>query len=67
VSLRELHALVRELVPDAGAVSWTGRARTAGPVDTARIAKDLGWTPAVSLEDGVRRLLVAHARAVARA
>jgi nucleoside-diphosphate-sugar epimerase len=67
VSLRELHALVRELVPDAGAVSWTGRARTAGPVDTARIAKDLGWTPAVSLEDGLRRLLVPRPRAVASA
>jgi nucleoside-diphosphate-sugar epimerase len=67
VSLRELHALVRKLVPEAGDAIWTGRARSAGPVDTARIAEDFGWAPAVSLEDGLRRLLVPHARTVARA
>lgn len=57
VSLAELHALVRELVPNAGRALWSGRARTAGPVDTSRIAADLGWTPTVSLREGLRRML----------
>ena len=63
VSLRELHALVRELVPGAGRAIWSSRvARSAGPVDISRIARDLGWRPAVSLRDGLRELLVPRSR-----
>ena len=58
VSLRELHALVSELVPDAGRALWSGRARSAGPVDISRIAEDFGWRPRVALKDGLRELLV---------
>jgi nucleoside-diphosphate-sugar epimerase len=57
VSLRELHALVRALVPGAGRAIWSGRARTAGLVDTRRIEEDLGWTPSISLHKGLAELL----------
>lgn len=57
VSLRELHALVRALVPGAGRATWSGRGRTAGPVETRRIEEDLGWTPSISLHKGLAELL----------
>lgn len=57
VSLRELHALVRALVPGAGRAIWSGRARTAGPVETRRIAEDLGWAPSISLHEGLAEML----------
>lgn len=58
VCLRELHALVRELVPAAGRAIWSSQvARSAGPVDTSRITEDLGWKPAVSLRDALREWL----------
>lgn len=61
VSLRELHALVCELVPNAGRAMWSSQvARSAGPVDTTRISEDMGWRPAVSLRDGLRELLVSQ-------
>ncbi|HZZ93238.1 MAG TPA: NAD(P)-dependent oxidoreductase [Usitatibacter sp.] len=64
VSLRELHALVRELVPAAGRVTWGSKlARSAGPVDTSRIAEELGWRPAVSLRDGLKQTLASRVRA----
>jgi UDP-glucose 4-epimerase len=61
VSLRELHALVRELVPGAGRAMWSSQvARSAGPVDISRIAHDLGWRPTWSLRDGLRQILFAQ-------
>jgi UDP-glucose 4-epimerase len=61
VSLRQLHALVGEMAPGAGRALWSGRGRTSGPVDTSRIAQDLGWRPRVALKDGLRGLLAATA------
>ena len=64
VTLQELHDLVCELVPAAGRVSWSGRAKSAGPVDVTRISMDLGWRPVVSLKDGVREALSSRQRAL---
>jgi succinate-semialdehyde dehydrogenase/glutarate-semialdehyde dehydrogenase len=63
VSLRELHGLVREIEPRAGEALWSGRARSVGPVDTARIKHDLGWAPRVTLRDGLAQLLSREPRA----
>jgi len=61
ISLRELHALLCELVPRCGRAIWSSQvARSAGPVDTSRIEEDLGWRPAVSLRDGLRETLLAQ-------
>lgn len=57
VSLRELHATVRRLSPGAGKVNFTGRARSAGPVDTSRLRQDLGVTPAIDLPRGIAAIL----------
>jgi nucleoside-diphosphate-sugar epimerase len=58
VSLRDLHALVCELVPGAGRAIWSSQVvRSAGPVDTSCIAEDLGFRPAVPLRDGLREWL----------
>lgn len=57
VSLRELHELVRELRPGTGRALWSGQARSAGQVDIARIGRELGWQPSVSLKDGLRDVL----------
>ncbi|MGD9829035.1 MAG: NAD-dependent epimerase/dehydratase family protein [Hyphomicrobiaceae bacterium] len=57
VSLRDLHAAVRRQRPAAGRASFSGRARSAGPVDTTRLREDLGVTPAVGLADGLAAIL----------
>jgi nucleoside-diphosphate-sugar epimerase len=58
VSLRQLHALVCELVPGAGRALWSSQlARSAGPVDTSRISQDLGWRPTVALREGLQEML----------
>ena len=63
MSMRELHALVRELVPTAGRAIWSSQvARSAGPVDTSRIAEDLGWRPVTSVRDGLAEILMPQAR-----
>ncbi len=67
VSLHELHALVGEIVPGTGRALWSGRARSAGLVDTTRIAADLGWRPAISLKEGLRQVLAPEPRGAARA
>lgn len=67
VSLRELHALVREMVPGAGRAIWSSQlARSAGPVDTSRIERDLGWRPTISLRDGLRDVLLARTRSTSQ-
>lgn len=57
VSLQGLHDLVREIEPGAGRAIWSGRARSAGPVDVGRIGNDLGWRPTISLREGIRDVL----------
>ena len=64
MSLRELHALVCELVPTAGRATWSSQvARSAGPVDTSRIAEDLNWRPAVTVREGLADMLGLQTRA----
>jgi len=53
-SLQEMHAAVRRIVPGAGNANFSGRGKSAGPVDTSRMRADLGFTPSVSLEEGLR-------------
>ena len=54
LSLKEFHAAVREIVPSAGAVVWSGRGSSAGPADTRRLREDLGFAPAVSVRAGLQ-------------
>lgn len=55
LSLRDLHGVVCRIAPGSGRALWSGRARSAGRVDTTRLRTDLGWRPTVAAEDGVRR------------
>jgi len=62
VSFAAFHAAIRRAVPTAGRVTFTGRGRRAGQVDTTRIRADLGYAPAFEIDAGVRDLLAEHAR-----
>lgn len=66
VTLRDFHRAVCELAPGAGRAIWSGSARSAGPADTTRARTDLGWTPAVTLHEGLRQDLSAHKRTSSR-
>lgn len=57
ISLRAFHDRVRALVPRAGDVRFTGRARDMGPVDISRIATDLDFRPRYSVDEGLREIL----------
>jgi UDP-glucose 4-epimerase len=57
VSLRDLHRAVAVASPRAGMVTWGRPARSSGPVDTSRIANDLGFIPRVQLADAIRDCL----------
>ncbi len=53
LSLEEMHAAVRSLVPKAGRALFKGQGKSSGPVDTSRLREDLGFTPGVTLEQGL--------------
>ena len=53
LSLYEYAALVRQLFPRSGQVTFCGRARSFGPVDTERIQTDLRYVPRVGVRDGL--------------
>jgi nucleoside-diphosphate-sugar epimerase len=57
VSLQEIHEITRQVVPQAGAVTFTGQGREIGPMDTTRIRQDLGFTPRYGIADGIRAML----------
>jgi UDP-glucose 4-epimerase len=59
LSLYEYAALVRQLFPGSGQVTFCGRARSLGPVDTERIQTDLGCVPRMSVRDGLRSMFAA--------
>jgi nucleoside-diphosphate-sugar epimerase len=53
LSLKEFHAAVRAIAPDAGNVLWSGRGRNAGPIDTRRMRENLGVMPRLSVAAGL--------------
>ena len=53
VSLNELTEIMRQVAPECGTVTFTGRGREAGAVDTSRIRRDLGFEPRYSIADGL--------------
>lgn len=58
VSFKEYHALIKSLVPSAGDVRFTGRGmRGGGRMDTKRMREDLGVTPTITVEQGLREEL----------
>lgn len=59
ISLRNLHEHVRQIVPMAGDVVFSGRARSAGPLDLSRARDDLAFRPRFNIEDALRHLLEA--------
>jgi nucleoside-diphosphate-sugar epimerase len=54
VSLQKLTEIMRQVAPECGPVTFTGRGREAGAVDTTRIRQDLGFEPQYSVADGLR-------------
>jgi UDP-glucose 4-epimerase len=58
MTLEAMHAAVRRLVPGAGRALFSGQGKSSGPVDTSRLRNDLGFTPSVSVEDGLRNDLL---------
>ena len=59
ISLRALHDQVRQIVPTAGDVVFSGRARSAGPLDLNRAHDDLGFRPRFKIVDVLQDLLAA--------
>jgi UDP-glucose 4-epimerase len=53
LTLKEFHAAIRDLVPNAGQVQWAGRSRSAGPVDLTRLRGDLGYVPSITVARGL--------------
>lgn len=56
LSLSEYGATIHALFPGSGAVTFSERARSLGPVDTERIRRDLDWIPCVNVSDGLRMM-----------
>lgn len=56
ISLTEYSAHVARLFPRAGPIAFSGRARSLGPVDTTRIRDDLGCTPRITVQEGLRTM-----------
>jgi UDP-glucose 4-epimerase len=59
LSLRDFHAAVRRVVPSAGDARFGAKpgAKSAGPLDIARMRDDLGWEPRFGIEAGLRLAL----------
>lgn len=53
LSLRAFHRTVCRLAPQTGEVRFTGRGKSAGPVDLSRLREDLGYSPTVSVQAGL--------------
>ncbi len=57
VSLEEFHETLRRTVPGTGIVTFAGKGRESGPLDTTRIRQDLGFAPKYSIAEGIRAKL----------
>ena len=53
ITLHDLTKIMRQVAPECGTVTFTGRGREAGAVDTTRIRQDLGYKPRYSIADGL--------------
>lgn len=60
VSLRRFHEMIRELAPSAGDATFLGRSRSAGPVDTTRMVRDLGYEPRYEVKEALG-IMIGHA------
>lgn len=63
LSLKQFHALVGKIVSSAGAAIYSGKARSAGPLDTSRAQADLGFVPVYDVETALRTMLSDAGRA----
>lgn len=59
LSLKQLHAAVGKIIPTSGAVTFTGKARSAGPLDTTRTRTNLGFSPMFDVDTALRKILLA--------
>lgn len=57
LTLQELYEAVRALAPQAGRIHWKGKGKSAGRVDITRIVDDLGYRPAIQVNEGLREAL----------
>lgn len=57
LTLQELYEAVRTLAPQAGRIHWKGKGKSAGRVDITRIVDDLGYRPAIQVNEGLRETL----------
>lgn len=60
LSLKQMHKQVRSVAPATGQAAFTGKARSAGPIDTGRMERDLGYTPRYSVAEALREILLVH-------
>lgn len=59
LSLKDFHAALKRVMPGAGDARFGAKpgAKSAGPLDTARMRDDLGWEPRFGVEAGLRAAL----------
>jgi UDP-glucose 4-epimerase len=56
ISLRGYHDAIKSLFRSAGDVTFTGLARSAGMLSTTRLRDDTGFSPSISVVEGLRRM-----------
>lgn len=61
ISLRDLHSAVRAHRPGCGSIKWMGKAKSAGLVNTDRLANDLKFIPRRKFSEQIARLIPAGA------
>lgn len=54
ISLKAFHAAIRNVAPQAGQARFVGRSQSGLRVSIDRIRNDLGFSPTLSVEDGLR-------------
>jgi UDP-glucose 4-epimerase len=57
VTFAELASLIRELRPNAGTVTFTGKSGHRGRVDSTRAQRELGYAPSHSLRSALQEIL----------
>lgn len=57
LSLRQYHAVIKDLIPAAGDVVFKGRAQDMGMLDIGRLERDLGFRPRYTVSQGLMETL----------